>query len=1662
MIEMKTYRMTLKRMMMTALMMLITVSAMSAEQKISLSITGKGKVEVTANKSPLTFTDNVATLTDAGGQTIMVSVKPDGGYTVTSVKAQLTIDAGQANTRTDIDASFIDVKKASDTEYTFEMPKDYNVRIYVTFESTRKDGEDDYSGVYYIANDNSGGAGSGSTETTAYSSATDAIRWFLVPADNPQQSDKRDAYYSPNHKDSNTPGDPEKPFLTTYQTNKDAATVPSGVTERAHNSVWIVKKTNDGYYNIIHAATGKYVIYEVPTPNTNNNHRKTMHLQVPDDENGTGIYRLSTNDNFKFTITLSDVIYRIQPKNRSGWYWNPANGNRYYYYGITTDKTITENTIFQSGLVGIYNNADDGGSKWRFVNTLLTAPTINFIQEGDNFTVTIADSNSLPAGYTILYTTNGDVPTIGGATTFTYPSAVTITENCTVKAVVARYGIILTEIATQYVGKPDVPTITPSNDCTNVIEMSAAEGVSIYYTLDGTSPDNNSTPYTEPFVLNEVATIKAIAYNGAIHSDITTHNFTSPYTVKPTITSNGATITITGTGSFYYTTDGTEPDTDSTPYTVPFTLSGSNGQVITVKAVAKDGSQGLSCVVEKSVIMARYISTLADLGEISSYPTDIYILTADIDASKLSASISGFTGEFDGAYHTISGLTKPLFTNLNGGTVKNVAFSGVDITSGDNVGAVCDEADGTTKIYNCGVLSGSVSGTNVGGLVGHIKSGSSVRVVNCFSYANVSGGTNAAGIVGYNEGTVGDVRIALCMMYGNLTGGKSPVYAGNHTSNNKNFTEYNYWLYSTTDANGKKVPKTFEYSVYNDQLAIEREEYLTRFPFYRHILNTHRKLAAYFLFGDYSDAHVAEIGHWTLKHGDGAPKYPVLEEFIFNTHRTTQDIENSLPNTSDDGKGKLLTQMGSSGYVTVNITINGSSYSKQLPITDMNLDQYDYTWGKIVLPFANEFTGWTRDYSKICTGWEITSIVGGTAGSYANYDMADRDNTAKDLYSNSNYIFAQGGNYIVPYGVKTINIKAHFANAFYLSDPSYEIGYDENFKNPTQVGGSVNNTYHGKNVYTDLATLVSALSETTNPHVQAIVLVGNFHYMILKDATTFLLDKAKAVTIMSTDEDNNQEPDYGWYMGDTYGRLEWPAIRFDFVPIIELGMSSRVNSTGIYPGIGIWRTNGWFEQTETCVSFRSQCEINSVDFAAKDDGKGNNRWIINSGYFTQIVRAKSGNCTNLSYIQIGGNAYVKELYPGSHTDQARTNTAVPINVTGGQVDECYMTGTKAGGKLSGPMIYFWCAGGKIGKFLGAYLEEPQTAGLKARVDHALVGRFFGGGTSTSARIKGDIDITINNSTVDFFCGGPEFGDMYNGKTVTTHATGTIFGEYYGAGFGGTSITYNREQQNNTVSLGDKTEFPLSFTSYYKYLAKSAAGYGIGTCYKFEYIYHSNGYQGVARFYTGYAQFSLATTGSITNVLNNCKIKVLPGTNSLTPKATTGYFYGAGCQGKVAGTVTSTLTNCEVQNSAFGGGYKAAANEVDVYPNGATGKPTYSTYYKETGIFSDFGEKDPISPSYTWEQGDDDHDLVAGTETNAGKLFTSKNITMTDLGNVTGAISITIDGGSVGGDVYGGGNESKSLDNTTVILKGNAVISGNVFGGGNKAEVQGSTTVNIQE
>lgn len=1244
----------------------------------------------------------------------------------------------------------------------------------------------------------------------------------------------------------------------------------------------------------------------------------------------------------------------------------------------------------------------------------------------------------------------------------------------------------------------DPPTITNNFDGT--ITITAASGATIYYTTDGTTPTMSSSVYSTPITLTDAITvIKAIAKgaNDYFPSLVTTYHI--PVCERPVISVSGTTATITCStpnASIYYALDNAST-TPSTLYEGPFDTEGAE----IIRAIATSLGYLQSAV-------AYYFPSVEvhSSGEITNM-NGRYILANDFTSSSpIGDAEHPFQGQIDGNYAPFSLNGHALIGVAEDAVIKNVVVSSVTYSGSGNVGAIANTAKGGTKIYNCGVRGGSVSGgTNTGGLVGLIQAGSSVRVVNCYNFANVSGSDYAAGIVGKNDGTVssdgtvGNVRIALCMMYGSVSGATniSPVYCGNHVGNVQNYTEYNFYLYSNQrDANGNKIEK-IPYTVYNDQQAITEEEYLTRFPFHRHILNTHRELGAFFLFGastsndvnSIASDEISEIGHWVLKPDEA--DYPIVEPWLTNKTNTTPTYEhNNLPNTTEDYKGRLLTEMGDNGYLNVSISIDGHSHSARLPITDMNTDRHDYTWGKVVLPFANEFEINTN-YDRICTGWKITSVTKGstTYNTYSatNYNFADRDNPQKDIYGGDNlFIFAQGGYYIVPYGVTAITIEANFANAIYLSDATYDVGFDADYANRAGLGGSVyantEGKFHGKPVYHDIkdALASTAMEPKDTPHEQAIVLVGNYHFPSTDISSTQsqynYLDsyKTKAFTLMSIDADNNQEPDYAFYSNCWLNRPRVPPVRFDFVALVPMGMAAHVHDSKYYPGLPIWNPRGWFEMTETSLCWANQFELASSQFnldpATSTDAKKYNRLIINSGYFVQMVRASktnaltgsNGNCQRLIYSQIGGNTYIKEYYPGSHSATPKTTTLVPVNVTGGEIEQCFMTGygydkaSNTYGTVVGDNIYFWCAGGKIGKFLGAYMEGPVPAtpggkvNMTAKIDHALITEFYGGGTSPEAPITGKIDVTIKNSRVDRYCGGPEFGDMTPGETVTTRATNTTFGYFYGAGFGGTGITYyNYEDKtmdintpSNTVTT---TNFPTGFFASHYSPGVSDHGRlkvkngGIGTCYKFEYIVNTSVVNKlVARFYVGFAKFDLATTGNVTNTLTDCTILH--------------DFYGAGCQGKVAGTVTSTLTNCTVNGNAYGAGYKATANDVKVYPTTDPKNSPYalSKYTMATGIFSEFHIPDPVI--FQWKPG-----AAGGSNDGNHELYTDKP--MNTLGDVSGDITLTLDGNTtVMGNVFGGGNESKSLSNTLVEILEHTKVLGNIYGGGNMGEVGGNTKV----
>lgn len=1491
-------------------------------------------------------------------------------------------------------------------------------------------------------------------------------------------------------------GGPDTRYYAAGYTTGAVTTAISAKTSNFTSDTWTLSRSLPG----VSINNGQLVITSLPG---GQNDITITHTVT---ENGQTLSKTKTVrliGRYETTLTFANVAPTVSADG-----WNVVLPSVTLKSGETT---LTGRTITYSGTnCTVNNNGEVNNINGTATITASFAGDVTYAPSSTTYTITATDHQAL--NETII----GDIAitpatatlNLGGRQDYSVPASVTAqTRTC---EQYTEYSFPVGS-AYRYAGSSwkftlTEPTITENPNATaNLTQVvwSFSGGAGSYYT-----PSTYSSTTTNVVTLTRTGqgltddqeyTITATATYGSVNREATAKVvIPAPIVDLSGITANPASYTIAVGGSADITCDYATTIVGR-PY-VSLTYSGyntnlisvdANGRItglaegtttVTIQSKKQGGTNGPRTTV--SVTVSNGSGTQADpyrianvdgLVRMNTNKTAYFIVTADFDASSYNTAITDFAGTLDGDFHTISGLKIPLFSSISGGTVKNVRLKEVTINrtgTDQDAGAIANTA-ANAKIYNCGVLSGSVSGTrNVGGLVGQISG--STKVVNNYSYAKVKGGATAGGIVGYNSvaATTSTKPITNNIMYGDMTEGTNryPVYGGNHTDNIKRANEYNYYR-SRAD---------LTYTTYNEQLAIDKDEFLTRFPFYRHIMNTHRELAAINLFGSRTDANVNEIGHWVLKPEVAA--YPIIEAWKTNTKKTTEEIRDNLPTTTEDYAGRLLTEMGNNGYLKVNYNINGTTGSIDLPITDMDTLNYDFTWGKVVLPFVNEISGWTRDWSKICTGWRITGVTGGTPGTLTNYNFADRNCTNKDLYANNGgYVFAQGGNYIVPYGVTAINVTANFANAYYLSDPNYDMAYDAAYANATGIAGTVPTTYHGQTVYTSLSTLMGKLSAKTNPHEQAIVLVGNYHYNqntigghIFGDNT----NTTKGVTIMSVDEDNNQEPDYGWYSYHTTDRTDIPPMRFDFVPNIGIGMAARVKGSTPYPTIGIWHSHGWFELTETCVSFMSECEINSYSFNANDNGTGNNRWIANSGYFIQIVRARDGNCGKLSYIQIGGNAFVKEFYPGSHTDQARSVTLRPIIVNGGEIEQCFMTGYKAGATATGSDIRFFSAGGRMHKWLAAYVENPSSDGVNvtAKIDHAIIRRFFGGGTSSAARVKGNIDVTIDHSFVDFYCGGPEFGDMYDGKTVTTRATGTTFGLFYGAGYGGTSITRNREAQNAGVNFGSNQTYNLAFTNYTnkRLNYSSDGGYpGFGVNYSFEYILYSGGSgTGVSRFYTGYATFSLAQTGAVSSTLNDCTIGYYK-----DGKLVGGTFCGGGCQGTVNGNTTSKLTNCVVYGHVFGGGYKAPETTVDVYP---TTQPTYSVYTKETGLFSDFGTVNP--EKYKWVQG-------TGTTANTTTKELPTNVDFSNLGKVMGSNNLTVDGCRVYGCIFGGGSESETTGNTTVTVKGNTNVgtydsnnkllpyvdifdengnvigrkpTGNVYGGGNAGDVGGNTNVVIGE
>ncbi|HWE86645.1 MAG TPA: chitobiase/beta-hexosaminidase C-terminal domain-containing protein [Terracidiphilus sp.] len=264
--------------------------------------------------------------------------------------------------------------------------------------------------------------------------------------------------------------------------------------------------------------------------------------------------------------------------------WTDSSGNFWLFGGLSSDPVDGDQVI--------------PNDLWEFLPSLTAppAPTPTFSVPSGAYTspqtVSISDT---ALGADIYFTVDGSTPT---SLSMKYAgTALTISQNTTINAIAFAYGYTKSAVASATYTLPTAvtPVFTPpagAYTSTQSVQISSTTpGAAIYYTLDGSTPTTGSAMYSTALtVINPSTVIKAIAVTYGYNNSTVA---TALYTIRPAppsfslpsgeyLTPQSVTISAAAGAKIYYTTDGSGPTTNSTPYAGPIAIN----QNMTIRATA--------------------------------------------------------------------------------------------------------------------------------------------------------------------------------------------------------------------------------------------------------------------------------------------------------------------------------------------------------------------------------------------------------------------------------------------------------------------------------------------------------------------------------------------------------------------------------------------------------------------------------------------------------------------------------------------------------------------------------------------------------------------------------------------------------------------------------------------------------------------------------------------------------------------------------------------------------------------------------------------------------------------------------------------------------------------------------------------------------------------
>ena len=286
---------------------------------------------------------------------------------------------------------------------------------------------------------------------------------------------------------------------------------------------------------------------------------------------------------------------------------------------LETNQTRSPISNYYTFVAEGYNQIQTANIQVEVLPLIVATPTFSpspgtYLYQIANNGIIVSISDSTPNA-NIYYTNNGTTPT-GSSTLYSGPITLGVSE--TLKAIGNLTNYLDSDVATAtYTLKAITPTFSPpagTYSTTQMITISNGMDIgNIYYTLDGTIPDEASTLYTGPVTVSTTETIKAIAnVSGMLDSDVGTAVYTISSIPAPTITatSNGS----FGYGVYYVNSD--------QPYTISYTTT--NATSVNVFTSSSAQSNHLS--------QAANANPLPYLYSFTNETTDLYEITYTLQA----------------------------------------------------------------------------------------------------------------------------------------------------------------------------------------------------------------------------------------------------------------------------------------------------------------------------------------------------------------------------------------------------------------------------------------------------------------------------------------------------------------------------------------------------------------------------------------------------------------------------------------------------------------------------------------------------------------------------------------------------------------------------------------------------------------------------------------------------------------------------------------------------------------------------------------------------------------------------------------------------------------------------------------------------------------------